>query len=178
MTGAKPISLSGFNRRVRIGSHRKNLIFAPCAAAMGFLLAHSAAFVLYCKKQQGCLVQFCCCNLSPRGDGNHVVMFGFLTVVGCNLSPRGDGNLNGQSLRLELLVATYPREGTETPTTMMAITKGCNLSPRGDGNPHLRPFHNRNHVATYPREGTETSHRAFVTSGLGVATYPREGTET
>ena len=38
-TGAKPIFLSGFNRRARTGSHRKNLIFAPCAAYHGVFYA-------------------------------------------------------------------------------------------------------------------------------------------
>ena len=100
-TGAKPIFLSGFNCRARAGSHRKNLIFAPCAAYHGvflqhimgfFMLAYSAVFVLYCKKQQDCLIQFCCCNLSPRGDGNN------------GMQPAPD----------MAVVATYPREGTET----------------------------------------------------------------
>ena len=182
MTGAKPISLSGFNRRVRIGSHRKNLIFAPCAAAMGFLLAHSAAFVLYCKKQQGCLVQFCCCNLSPRGDGKHTLTILVILFSCCNLSPRGDGNrVDGRKY-----VGSQGR---------------CNLSPRGDGNTRGRsspsstiplqliPARGRKHrllcvqfplpamLQLIPARGRKqlpvVIHPAFQ-----VATYPREGTET
>ena len=189
-TGVKPISLSGFNCRVRIGSHRKNLIFAPCAAAMGFLLAHSAVFVLYCKKQQGCLIQFCCCNLSPRGDGNSGKIYSetgmglqFIPARGrkqrgvselhqaselqlipargrkcvglrsqqrqccCNLSPRGDGNVNHHLDDRLKLVATYPREGTETLSGIPCFPpfNGCNLSPRGDGNTFFktRPMGNQ-----------------------------------
>ena len=78
--------------------------------------------------------------------------------LGCNLSPRGDGNdLLAHSKHPEQ-VATYPREGTETPYD-------------GKGT-----FHDR--VATYPREGTETFKFLSSTMRIVVATYPREGTET
>ena len=144
----------------------------------GFMLAHSAAFVLYCKKQQGCLVPFCCCNLSPRGDGNDEV----------NIAQVGG------------IVATYPREGTETrrrhplreglrlqlipargrkrelPLTRSSWSR-CNLSPRGDGNSQaaIAVSYNRR-VATYPREGTETlSTSCKVSNFLKLQLIPARG---
>ena len=103
--------------------------------------------------------------------------------VRCNLSPRGDGNNFKIPHRITVVVAIYPREGTEThPSTSLVLSPsaGCNLSPRGDGNlftstrtfnPGLlqfipvrgrKPFslmcspHHASTVAIYPREGTET----------------------
>ena len=112
------------------------------------------------KKQWNCIVQFCCCNLSPRGDGNYLAVKKCRceSPEGCNLSPRGDGNLRLFSTRRPPAVAIYPREGTETcpwyqstsPAWLQFIPArgrkqlivvgivdepaGCNLSPRGDGN--------------------------------------------
>ena len=57
--------------------------------------------------------------------------------VRCNLSPRGDGNNFKIPHRITVVVAIYPREGTEThPSTSLVLSPsaGCNLSPRGDGN--------------------------------------------
>ena len=99
------------------------------------------------------------CNLSPRGDGNSIrprdvhgyAMLQFIPARGrkqrgdaaggkrvrCNLSPRGDGNNFKIPHRITVVVAIYPREGTEThPSTSLVLSPsaGCNLSPRGDGN--------------------------------------------
>ena len=83
-----------------------------------------------------------------------------LEKISCNLSPRGDGNVYNNHARACANVATYPREGTETPQSsrMQSVlaqlqlipargrkrlslhqflnryTQRCNLSPRGDGN--------------------------------------------
>ena len=54
------------------------------------------------------------CNLSPRGDGNFNRLKHVPLPVRCNLSPRGDGNLVLFLFLFLGLVATYPREGTET----------------------------------------------------------------
>ena len=64
------------------------------------------------------------------------------------------------------VVATYPREGTETNKTVPAwwFLWGCNLSPRGDGNAVGRAAFHAVEVATYPREGTETRQRSGTSS--------------
>ena len=112
-------------------------------------------------------MQFCCCNLSPRGDGNLLHIAQKFPLFCCNLSPRGDGNaqlvIEGDKAAA---VAIYPREGTETPVGHYH-QKGvyrCNLSPRGDGNRNGDNLHFVALVAIYPREGTETkrSFSAFI----------------
>ena len=110
----------------------------------GFMLAHSAVFVLYCKKQQGCLIQFCCCNLSPRGDGNRTSRLVVYQRPRCNLSPRGDGNL-GDAERGRLVLASCnlsPRgDGNLRSKPLYAfMLLRCNLSPRGDGNQTVSGF--------------------------------------
>ena len=122
-TGAKPIFLSGFNRRARTASHRKNLIFAPCAAYHGvFMLAYSAVFVLYCKKTARLSHTVLLLQLIPARGRKQ-----FITCNGIYL----------------YLVATYPREGTETkkPWEFLLMNQCCNLSPRGDGNPDTPLFY-------------------------------------
>ena len=133
-TGVKPISLSGFNRRVGIGSHRKNLIFAPCAAAMGFYactfggfcailqkaarLSHTVLLLQLIpargRKRDGSIFLhtfFNSCNLSPRGDGNQCHVRNEIGYLCCNLSPRGDGNLRPQLLKLSKLLQLIPARG-------------------------------------------------------------------
>ena len=77
------------------------------------------------------------CNLSPRGDGNRTSTGRRKNSADCNLSPRGDGNLGDRGDgNMGLLIAIYPREGTETENACLCkiIHQDCNLSPRGDGN--------------------------------------------
>ena len=53
-------------------------------------------------------------NLSPQGDGNHLMVTIELHDRHFNLSPQGDGNLDRRTLVVELDILTYPRKGTET----------------------------------------------------------------
>ena len=126
-------------------------------------------------------MQFCCCNLSPRGDGNRDVIY----VVRANntvaiypregtetrlsaifsglaslqfIPARGRKPVNGAQHVALLRVAIYPREGTETLvlTNDVSDYMSCNLSPRGDGNLSWGHYYTSFLVAIYPREGTET----------------------
>ncbi len=173
---------------------------------MGFLCLHIRRFLCYtAKNSKICLIQFCCFNLSPRGDGNERTPLHDAPGKSFNLSPRGDGNH----------IKRYH--------AMPSFHQGFNLSPRGDGNHMLDRYGRRwiafqlipargrkhdnlcraplrswfqlipargrkqtakcmdcpwNQVATYPREGTETVQRLRRSFRAMVATYPREGTET
>ena len=85
-----------------------------------------------------------CCNLSPRGDGNHhldewschAIQLQFIPARGRKplIQIRGHNGFNH--------VAIYPREGTETRCHDYPRCTGrsCNLSPRGDGNVAPLPF--------------------------------------
>ena len=92
------------------------------------------------KKQWNCIVQFCCCNLSPRGDGNVRIYKAFNLYIIVAIYPREGTETvfsSGSPSTQYMLVAIYPREGTETGTRMGEICTSvacCNLSPRGDGN--------------------------------------------
>ena len=82
-------------------------------------------------------MQFCCCNLSPRGDGNHAKR-NSIPLQPLQFIPARGRKLSSHSLfSFRIQVAIYPREGTETFFTenMYRLDGcGCNLSPRGDGN--------------------------------------------
>ena len=137
-TGVKPISLSGFNRRVGIGSRRKNLIFAPCAAAMGFYACTFGGFCAILQKAARLSHTVLLLQLIPARGRKHLAAPFHACHASCNLSPRGDGNVCLDQVAVNLLVATYPREGTETLRSHQTVNSllRCNLSPRGDGN-HL-----------------------------------------
>ena len=105
---------------------------------------------------------FCCCNSSPRGDGNLDIAKKQIDYIRCcNSSPRGDGNLRKMGLKTDLgNVAIHPREGTETvplPVCPPPAHPRCNSSPRGDGNADGMCNQYRYAVAIHPREGTETA---------------------
>ena len=118
MTGVKPISLSGFNRRVRIGSRRKNLIFAPCAAAMGFYACTFGGFCAILQKAA---------RLSR-------------TVLLLQLIPaRGRKLVQFDNFGFHVRVATYPREGTETTVSwpVLCVTKVATYPREGTETPAL-----------------------------------------
>ena len=104
-------------------------------------------------------MQFCCCNSSPRGDGNE-------DSLGCEL---GAG------------VAIHPREGTETVQHLAKLLLAGQLQfiPARGRKPYLLRQIIVFGVAIHPREGTET-----LPTGQGVlhpslvAIHPREGTKT
>ena len=101
------------------------------------------------------------CNLSPRGDGNVMVLPTKSDILSCNLSPRGDGNsirprdVHGYAM-LQFIPARgrkhflqrfnkcaavsglqfIPARGRKQPRRPVktANLPRCNLSPRGDGN--------------------------------------------
>ena len=102
-----------------------------------------------------------------------------------------------------VLIATYPRKGTKTISTMLSgfPIPDCNLSPQGDENdlatgllaffPPLQfiPARGRKHqqqvrkhltvkIAIYPHEGTKIVTVQTLFPCPSVATYPRRGTET
>ena len=125
------------------------------------------------------------CNLSPRGDGNVMVLPTKSDILSCNLSPRGDGNsirprdVHGYAM-LQFIPARgrkhflqrfnkcaavsglqfIPARGRKQPRRPVktANLPRCNLSPRGDGNQlSIREWWEVGKiVAIYPREGTET----------------------
>ena len=183
-TGAKPIFLSGFNCRARAGSHRKNLIFAPCAAYHGVFYA--------------CIFGGFCAILQKNSK---IVSYSFAVAT----YPReGTETCSFNSISFAHLVATYPREGTETsrpPCLAKNHRFGRNLSPRGDGNiPYLIPWvvatgrnlsprGDGNITSSMPRKlkpsqliparGRKLHFRGVkYDNAVFVATYPREGTET
>ena len=98
--------------------------------------------------------------LPARGRKHFFCLLLFCFGGDCNLSPRGDGNGPIGQQRLErVLIAIYPREGTETEGSPQrrSLRTYCNLSPRGDGNVSGRQEDTpEQHIAIYPREGTET----------------------
>ena len=160
-TGAKPIFLSGFNRRARTGSHRKNLIFAPCAAYHGVFYA--------------CTFGGFCAILQKTARLSH-------TVLLLQLIPARGRKLPRLGVLHAFLgqVSTYPREGTETVVDQLFIpVGGFNLSPRGDGNVNcslyacIVPCFNLS-----PRGGGNRSKPSTSDGLYWVSTYPREGTET
>ena len=147
------------------------------------------------------------CNLSPRGDGNVMVLPTKSDILSCNLSPRGDGNsirprdVHGYAM-LQFIPARgrkhflqrfnkcaavsglqfIPARGRKQPRRPVktANLPRCNLSPRGDGN-------HAHDVVPYavvrcnlsPRgDGNQLSIREWWEVGKIVAIYPREGTET
>ena len=182
-TGAKPIFLSGFNRRARTGSHRKNLIFAPCAAYHGVFYA--------------CTFGGFCAILQKTARLSHTVLL-LQLIPARGRKPSSILKLN-MPLKLQLIpargrklprlgvlhaflgqVSTYPREGTETVVDQLFIpVGGFNLSPRGDGNVNcslyacIVPCFNLS-----PRGGGNRSKPSTSDGLYWVSTYPREGTET
>ena len=77
-------------------------------------------------------------QLIPARGRKPTAPTGLSATRGHNLSPRGDGNLLLiHGIRDTLTDTTYPREGTETVCDKLAAYEdtGHNLSPRGDGNP-------------------------------------------
>ena len=151
-------------------------------------------------------MQFCCCNLSPRGDGNSIrprdvhgyAMLQFIpargrkhflqrfnkcaAVSGLQFIPARGRKPTHQHhwFCRHPPVAIYPREGTETCSHQRArsIPDCCNLSPRGDGN--IRGI-----VDVYSVLGCNLSPRGDGNISMlvdfmleMVAIYPREGTET
>ena len=78
-------------------------------------------------------------------------------------------------------VAIHPREGTETQGNygILFFVVGCNLSPRGDGN-EAGAGHNaiKNKLQFIPARGRK---RKIIVLGMMIAVvaiHPREGTET
>ena len=125
----------------------------------------------------------CGCNLSPRGDGNPPInITGFVAIRRLQFIPaRGRKPVHINAHVQYLIVAIYPREGTETVQSHVFTSSRqhrCNLSPRGDGNVERQRFSHDFRVAIYPREGTETSVVSWTYTAFWVAIYPREGTET
>ena len=161
-TGAKPIFLSGFNCRARAGSHRKNLIFAPCAAYHGVFYACTfGGFCAILQKTARLSHTVLLLQLIPaRGRKRKQLRVKQQYVLWLQLIPaRGRKRIvHHVESRLLVFVATYPREGTETcsfwrsassffvaaypregtetfsgyPWVILLLC--CNLSPRGDGN--------------------------------------------
>ena len=130
-------------------------------------------------------MQFCCCNLSPRGDGN---FFGMAFSIVSALTPlqfipaRGRKLVPKSSYRSDIKLQFIPARGRKLHCLLcisLSASIGCNLSPRGDGNPaSFRNGDNLHVVAIYPREGTETVQFSRFLALASVAIYPREGTET
>ena len=52
--------------------------------------------------------------IPARGRKHDILTLLDVRLMDFNLSPQGDGNSSGWSLRLTLLISTYPRKGTET----------------------------------------------------------------
>ena len=169
-TGAKSISLSGFSRRARTGSHRKNLIFAPCAAYHGVFYACTfGGFCAILQKTARLSHTVLLLQLIPaRGrkprfhdwkPSQRTAPFQLIPARGrkrvtkllnchapnCfNLSPRGDGNVSFSIVRMITSAALQLIPARGRKRSIGHITSmfeiGCNLSPRGDGNLLKRYF--------------------------------------
>ena len=109
------------------------------------------------KKQWDCIVQFCCCNSSPRGDGNGESGENSIGHNGCNSSPRGDGNI---------LFALFGCQGSLR----------CNSSPRGDGNDQPSRLSRTSTTLQFiPARGRKLIGREELLIGAGLQFIPARG---
>ena len=160
-TGAKPISLSGFSRRARTGSHRKNPIFAPCEAYHGVFyactfggfcailqktarLSHTVLLLQLIPARgwkhqldQQSIIHFSLQLIPARGRKLQVKWLTCILYTKLQLIPaRGRKLLLLRAFltgsRLQLIPARGRKRPFYCPDTGSPVC--CNLSPRGDGN--------------------------------------------
>ena len=132
------------------------------------------------KKQWDCIVQFCCCNSSPRGDGNGESGENSIGHNGCNSSPRGDGNILFALFGCQgsLRCNSSPRGDGNCLASLPASeqSQGCNSSPRGDGNDQPSRLSRTSTTLQFiPARGRKLIGREELLIGAGLQFIPARG---
>ena len=160
-TGAKPISLSGFNRCVGIGSYRKNLIFAPCAAAMGVYACTFGSFCAILQKAARLSHTVLLLQLIPaRGRKLYIGFFRF-RLVKLQLIPARGRKLSSRRfcIRFTGLQLIPARGRKHVAVETLVCFHALQLIPARGRKLAIISRFVKLLVATYPREGTETGGR-------------------
>ena len=160
-TGAKPTFLSSYKPLCITGSHwKKGFLGRDVGFRVFMALAFVPGIVINYKKQHDCIVRFCCCNSSPRGDGNvNDKGFHALPPVLQFIPARGRKPLRPILTAMYGTLQFIPARGRKPtiPIKWSILPSSCNSSPRGDGNVQCMAFRfGLYRVAIHPREGTET----------------------